>query len=57
MADKALEVTIVFIAVWFVVFPAFVTGLIVFAIVQTRGEQRRYELRRRRQAPGGPEPD
>jgi hypothetical protein len=48
LADKALTVTIVSIAIWFVLFPMLVTGIIVFAIVQARGEQRRYELTRQR---------
>jgi hypothetical protein len=38
--SEALKTTIAFIAVWFVVFPAIVTGLIVFAIIQTIGEAR-----------------
>ena len=31
-ADIALETTIVYILIWVILFPAFVTGLIVFAI-------------------------
>jgi hypothetical protein len=38
--SEAAKTTITFIAVWFVVFPAIVTGLIVFAIVQALGEAR-----------------
>jgi len=38
--SEAEKTTITFIAVWFVVFPAIVTGLIVFAIVQALGEAR-----------------
>jgi hypothetical protein len=38
--SEAAETTIVFVAIWFVVFPAIVTGLIAFAIVQVLGEAR-----------------
>ena len=38
--NPALETTIVYVLVWFVVFPAIVTGLIAFAIVQALGEKR-----------------
>ena len=37
-ADIALETTIVYILIWVILFPAFVTGLIVFAIGVGRGE-------------------
>ena len=37
-ADIALETTIVYVLIWGILFPAFVTGLIVFAIVVGRGE-------------------
>ena len=37
-ADSALETTIVYVLIWGILFPAFVTGLIVFAIVVGRGE-------------------
>ena len=39
MSD-ALQTTIVYALVWFVIFPAIVTGLIVVAIVRTIGERR-----------------
>ncbi len=39
-ADIALETTIVYILIWGILFPAFVTGLIVYAIVIGRGEKR-----------------
>lgn len=39
MSD-ALETTIVYALVWFVIFPAIVTGLIVVAVVRTIGERR-----------------
>jgi hypothetical protein len=38
--SPALETTIVSIAVWFVVFPMIVTGLIAVAVVRTIGERR-----------------
>ena len=37
-ADIALETTIVYVLIWGILFPAFVTGLIIFAIVVGRGE-------------------
>lgn len=49
--SDAAETTIVYIAIWFVIFPAIVTGLLVFAIVQALGEARenreRWTYRRR----------
>jgi hypothetical protein len=51
LADKALTTTIVAIAIWFIFFPVLVQGLIVYAIVQARGEKRaNEELRRRRES-------
>jgi len=47
-ADIALETTIVYILIWGILFPAFVTGLIVYAVIMGRGdsesndEDRRY---------------
>jgi K+-transporting ATPase c subunit len=38
-ADQALTTTIVYILVWGVLFPAFVTGLIAYAVVVARGEK------------------
>jgi hypothetical protein len=38
--SEAAKTTISYVTVWFVVFPAIVTGLIVFAIVQALGEAR-----------------
>lgn len=46
--DPATRNTIVIIAVWVIAFPAFVTGLIVYAIVQARGEARDNEEYRHR---------
>ena len=44
--SEALETTIAYIVIWFVAFPALVTGLIGFAIVQTIGEKRQNEENR-----------
>jgi hypothetical protein len=38
-ADIALETTIVYVLIWGILFPAFVTGLIVYAIVIAAGEK------------------
>ena len=49
--SEAAKTTIVYVAIWFVLFPAVVTGLIVFAVVQALGEARenraRWTFRRR----------
>jgi hypothetical protein len=49
--SEAAKTTITYVAIWFVIFPAIVTGLIVFAIVQALGEARenrqRWTFRRR----------
>jgi hypothetical protein len=49
--SEAEKTTITFVAIWFVVFPAIVTGLIAFAIVQALAEARenreRWRFRRR----------
>ena len=37
-ADIALETTIVYVLIWGILFPAFVTGLIIYAAVVGRGE-------------------
>ena len=46
-ADIALQTTIVYILIWGILFPAFVTGLIMFAIVVGRveGESNREDRR------------
>jgi hypothetical protein len=44
--SEALKTTIAYVAIWFVIFPAIVTGLIAFAIVQTIGEKRQNDERR-----------
>ena len=46
-ADIALQTTIVYVLIWGILFPAFVTGLIVFAIVVGRGEGESNEEDRR----------
>jgi hypothetical protein len=48
LADEALRVTLVSLFIWVVVFPVLVQGLIIYAIVQARGERRENELARRR---------
>ena len=40
VADEALKVTIVQLAIWVVFFPVLVQGLIVYAVVLARGEKR-----------------
>lgn len=39
-ADAALSVTLVSLAIWVVLFPVLVQGLIVYAVVLARGEKR-----------------
>jgi hypothetical protein len=46
-ADEALTTTLVYVLIWFVLFPAFVTGLIVYAIVVARGEKTENDENRR----------
>ena len=48
LADHALRVTLVSLAVWVVFFPVLVQGLIIYAVVQARGERRQNEENRRR---------
>ena len=45
--DQATTTTIVYIFIWGIAFPALVTGLIVYAIVQARGEKQDNEENRR----------
>jgi hypothetical protein len=45
--SEAAKTTIVYSALWFVLLPALVTGLIVFAVIQARGEKATYEEIRR----------
>ena len=37
-ADIALQTTIVYVLIWGILFPAFVTGLIAYAAIVGRGE-------------------
>jgi K+-transporting ATPase c subunit len=46
-ADAALTTTIVYLFVWGVAFPAFVTALIAYAIIQARGEHEENKANRR----------
>ena len=46
-ADIALETTVVIILIWGVLFPAFVTGLIAYALVISRGEKESNDENRR----------
>jgi hypothetical protein len=46
--SEAAKTTIVYVLVWFVVFPAIVTGLIAVAIVRTYGEWQENQQNRRR---------
>ena len=47
LADYALNVTLVSLFIWVVLFPVLVQGLIIYAIVQARGEKRQNDLARR----------
>ena len=50
LADAALTTTIVSLAIWVVLFPVLVQGLIVYAVVLARGEKRQNdEFKRRRE--------
>lgn len=50
-ADAALTTTLVSLAVWVVFFPVLVQGLIIYAVIQARGEKRaNQELARRRES-------
>jgi hypothetical protein len=46
--SEAAKTTIAYVAVWFVIFPAIVTGLIAVAIVRTYGEWQENNENRRR---------
>jgi hypothetical protein len=46
-ADIALETTVVIILIWGVLFPAFVTGLIAYAVIIARGEKEANDENRR----------
>jgi hypothetical protein len=44
LADYALNVTLVSLFIWLILFPVLVQGLIVYAVVQARGEKRQNDL-------------
>jgi hypothetical protein len=44
LADYALNVTLVSLFIWVVLFPVLVQGLIVYAVIQARGEKRQNDL-------------
>ena len=48
LADHALTVTLVSLAIWVGLFPLLVQGLIVYAVVLAKGEKRQNEEYRRR---------
>ena len=48
LADYALNVTLVSLFIWVVLFPVLVQGLIIYAIVQARGEKRANDAFKRR---------
>jgi hypothetical protein len=45
--SEAASTTIVYILIWVILFPAFVTGLIVYAVVVGRGEGQENDEHRR----------
>ena len=50
-ASEATKVTLVSLAIWVVLFPVLVQGLIVYAVIQGRGEKRANdEFKRRRES-------
>jgi hypothetical protein len=48
LADYSLQVTIVAIVLWVILFPLLVQGLIAYAVLIGRGERRQNEEYRRR---------
>ena len=44
--SEATSVTLVSLAIWVVLFPVLVQGLIIYAIIQARGEKRENDLAR-----------
>jgi phage shock protein PspC (stress-responsive transcriptional regulator) len=47
LADYALNVTLVSLFIWVVLFPVLVQGLIVYAVVLAKGEKRDNEMAKR----------
>jgi hypothetical protein len=51
LADYALNTTLVSLFLWVVLFPVLVQGLIVYAVIQAKGEKRQNdEFKRRRES-------
>ena len=50
--DHALRVTLVSLAIWVVLFPVLVQGLIVYAVVLAKGEKRENDAYRHRSGLG-----
>jgi hypothetical protein len=48
LADYALKVTLVTLAIWVVLFPVLVQGLIIYAVILAKGEKRENEAFRHR---------
>jgi hypothetical protein len=49
----ALSVTLVNLAIWVVLFPVLVQGLIIYAVILARGEKRENDAYRARHTPQG----
>ena len=49
LGDEALAVTLVAIAIWIILFPVLVQGLIVYAVILARGEKRENDAYRHSQ--------
>jgi hypothetical protein len=50
LGDAALNVTLVSLGIWVVLFPVLVQGLIAYAVIQAKGEKRQNdEFKRRRE--------
>jgi hypothetical protein len=52
LANYALSVTLVSLAIWLVLFPVLVQGLIVYAVILAKGEKRENEAYRHRHSSG-----
>jgi hypothetical protein len=50
--DHALRVTLVSLAIWVVLFPVLVQGLIIYAVVLAKGEKRENDAYRHRHSSG-----
>ena len=48
LADHALRVTLVNLAIWVVLFPVLVQGLIIYAVILAKGEKRENDAYRHR---------